>query len=50
MMNELSNKHSHPSVLKGESVDSIIKETEKYKKSYELAERKINDVKMQSES
>jgi len=34
LLQELKNKHNttHPSVLGGESVDAILKETEKYKK------------------
>lgn len=51
LMLELSSNHSstHPSILKGESVEAIVKETERHKKSCEQVEKKLNDIRMQTE-
>ena len=52
LMNEMKNNHStnHPSILKGETVENVVKETEKYKKQVEQTERKINELRVQNES
>ena len=51
LMNELS-KHSqsHPQILKGESVEQVMAETEKYKKQFETANKKNNDLRIQIEA
>ena len=51
LMLELSSNHSstHPSILKGESVEAIVRETERHKKSCEQVEKKLNDIRMQTE-
>ena len=50
-MNELG-KHSssHPKILKGENVDSVLKEIEFHKKEYEKASKTHNDLKIQIEA
>ena len=46
LLNEVRNKNSHPSVLNGESVDQILKETEKYKKECQQTEKKLSDLRV----
>ena len=51
LLQELKNKHNttHPSVLGGESVDAILKETEKYKKECSQTEKKLSDLRVTQE-
>jgi autonomous glycyl radical cofactor GrcA len=37
---------SHPSILKGENVETVVRETERYKKTCETAQRKMNEIRV----
>ena len=41
---------SHPSILNGESVDNILKETEKYRKECTQVQKQLSDLRVQSET
>ncbi len=41
---------SHPSILNGESVDKVLKETEKYRKECSTMQKTLGDLRVQSET
>jgi hypothetical protein len=49
LLSQVRNQSTHPTVLNGESVDQILKDTEKYKKECQQAEKKLSDLRVQKE-
>jgi hypothetical protein len=47
-----SNGHdsSHPSILNGETVDQVVKDTEKYRKECANIQKQLSDLRVQSET
>ena len=41
---------THPSILQGESVDAILKETERYRKECQSVQKQLSDLRVQSET
>jgi hypothetical protein len=53
LMTEIkSNGHasSHPTILNGESVDHVLKDTEKYRKECANIQKQLSDLRVQSET